>query len=173
MTHTIAGIGNRKTPPHILDEMVKVGEFCRNSGIYINSGHAEGADYAFERGGLEFVTAFVPWSSFNEAELPHLGEKVIIHENERFDSLVRELHPKAEYFRAGTFKLMRRNVPQILGIDGYTPVSAVVCYSVGNGGTEFSLSIARKFDVPILNMAEPECETADSVIPALSSLLGL
>ena len=50
MSKVIAGVGSRQTPQHVLGEMVSIGAWARNNKVYVRSGHADGADWAFELG---------------------------------------------------------------------------------------------------------------------------
>ena len=49
-TKTYAGIGSRKTPNSILEEMTTLAKLLSNMGYTLNSGGAVGADTAFEQG---------------------------------------------------------------------------------------------------------------------------
>lgn len=65
MSHIIAGIGSRETPSTILDAMTFIGLWCRENNIWVRSGHAQGADWAFECGAQENCIAYLPWKGFN------------------------------------------------------------------------------------------------------------
>ena len=45
-----AGIGSRKTPPHVLAAMTQIAEALAERGYILRSGGAGGADSAFEKG---------------------------------------------------------------------------------------------------------------------------
>ena len=61
----ISGVGSRETPENILTEMTAIGAFCRENKILLRSGHADGADFAFELGAQEACVAYLPWNGFN------------------------------------------------------------------------------------------------------------
>jgi predicted Rossmann fold nucleotide-binding protein DprA/Smf involved in DNA uptake len=47
---TYAGIGSRKTPQDILENMTKIATWLESLGYTLNSGGAKGADEYFEKG---------------------------------------------------------------------------------------------------------------------------
>ena len=65
-----AGIGSRKTPQEIQDFMTEFGRQSARKGWLLRSGHAPGADQAFERGCVEEKgrkEIFLPWEGFEGA----------------------------------------------------------------------------------------------------------
>ena len=75
--YSIAGIGSRETPQPVLDEMKKIGEWCKEINFTLRSGHAEGADWFFEQGAQENCTAYLPWAGFNnelESNAKHVAK---------------------------------------------------------------------------------------------------
>lgn len=170
---SIAGIGSRQTPEHILKEMEMIGLWAKTNGVLVNSGHAEGADYAFERGAQEFTRAFLPWKNFNK-ELPHLGISIDVGNNKDLDAWVDQYHPAPQNLSFGGRKLMRRNVCQILSQTLTDPVKAVVCWTASgglSGGTAFAMRIATSLNIPILNMFFEEYSTSIKVITELQTLV--
>lgn len=169
----IAGIGSRQTPDHVLKEMELIGQWAKTNEVLVYSGHAEGADYAFERGAQEFTRAFLPWKNFNK-ELPHLGVSIDIGGDKSLDVWVDQYHPAPEHLSFGGRKLMRRNVCQILSQSLNDPVKAVVCWTASgglSGGTAFAMRIAASLDIPILNMYFEEYDTSAKVIAKLQTLI--
>lgn len=150
----IAGIGSRKSPDNILKEMMAVGVWCREHDIYVYSGHAKGADYAFEEGAGDHCLAFLPWSGFMK-ELPILGKSMIINPVQQLIDITNKFHPNPSRLSYGGMKLMCRNVCQVLGADLKSPVIAVVCYTSDgkdSGGTGQAIRIATAYSIPILNL---------------------
>lgn len=169
----IAGIGSRQTPEHILKEMELIGQWCRTNEVSVYSGHAEGADYAFERGAQELTIAFLPWKNFNK-DMPKLGHWVDMGDTTALDVWVDQYHPAPQHLSFGGRKLMRRNVCQILSQSLNDPVKAVVCWTASgglSGGTAFAMRIATSLDIPILNMYFEEYDSSNKVIAKLQTLI--
>lgn len=149
-----AGIGSRETPDPVLANIENLARALAASGWTLRSGHASGADQAFERGAGGLAEIFKPWSSF-EKEVPVLGRC--------FDSPAKEalqhaaaFHPTWPWLQQGPRLLMARNSHQVLGFDLQTPVTFLVCWTrdgSGGGGTGQALRIARHHDIPIYDLA--------------------
>lgn len=163
----IAGIGSRQTPPEILAEMKKIGQWARQNKIVVNSGHADGADWAFEQGAQEYCTAFVPWRGFNI----HLRSKasiVVYNPTEEAMKSVFFYHPYPRSLSKTVQLIMARNWAQVMGQDDKTPVNAVICWTRDGkeeGGTSQAMRIAKNKGIPIYNMAE--YQTAKEIINLL------
>jgi hypothetical protein len=67
MTIYFAGIGSRETPIDVLDIMQKLSIVFAKKGWILRSGHAPGADQAFEKG-CDKVNGpkeiYIPWKGF-------------------------------------------------------------------------------------------------------------
>lgn len=161
----IAGIGSRQTPLSVCVQMVQIGAWCLANQIEVRSGHAEGADYAFERGAARNCTVFLPWAGFNK-QLEMLGSPIVVEED--FDLELRKYHPAYSRLTPGAKKLMGRNVCQVKYNNIF--VDAVVCWRVKQGGTDFALSIARDFQIPIINMHDEKFKSAEKVIQELQRI---
>jgi len=170
---TIAGIGSRETPPNILAEMVKMGRWCRDNYIQLRSGHAPGADQAFESGAAHFCTAYLPWSSFEE-HATKTGARLVTPNNWTELMLhAREFHPAWDRLGDGARKLMARNSAQVLGLDLKSPVQAVVCWTADGrptGGTGQALRIAAANNIPIFNMFFEQYSTEELVVKDLNKV---
>lgn len=165
----ITGIGSRETPQNILDEMVKIGRWCFQNNVIIRSGHAEGADFAFEQGAQEKCIAFIPWSGFNET-LSSKAQLLIIKPNKLLTEITNEFHPNPVALRRGGFLLMCRNAVQVLGEDGNSPTKAVVCWTENGkdaGGTGQAIRIAEFNEIPVFNMFYEEFSTAEKIVAEL------
>jgi len=169
----IAGIGSRETPGSILAEMVKIGQWCAVNKIQVRSGHAPGADQAFELGAAQFCTAYLPWPSFEE-HIPKTGAGFIAPNNWTELMLhAREFHPAWDRLGDGARKLMARNSAQVLGIDLKSPVQVVVCWTAGGrptGGTGQALRIAAVHNIQIFNMFFEQYSTSELVIKDLNQV---
>src|SRR5690348_10747220 len=103
--------------------MTKLGSFFREKNIRVRSGHADGADWAFEQGTREVCDVFIPWAGFNSVK-PYLGFVHILDKTPagtlyrpRLENLVRNFHPAPDKLSTGVRKLMQRNCLQVLGSD--------------------------------------------------------
>lgn len=170
-------IGSRETPPDVCTKMTKVGVWLRENGIRGRSGHADGADYAFEQGLLRSCDVYLPWPRFNE-KLPMLGVPCFIPvrvvSGAAAMALVEKYHPAPHRLTPGAFSLQVRNGYQVLGSNLDEPSKAVVCwtkYGEAFGGTGQALRIAAGYGIPILNMWYPEFSIAALVIAELERLL--
>lgn len=170
MVKLIAGIGSRETPANILVEMFKIGEWCKANNITIRSGHAEGADWAFERGAQEACTVYLPWKGFN-CKLSSKAKYIVpTYTKEVMDS-VYKFHPKPDKLSHPVVKLMARNGVQVMGQDMKEPVDIVVCWTQFGkmvGGTSQALRIAQHYGIPVINMYHKQFDSAEKVIAELS-----
>lgn len=162
----ITGIGSRSTPAHILTEMKKIGKWARENGHFIRSGHADGADYAFEQGALENCLVYLPWNGYN-SQLKILGRSTVPALTQEMESLVKATHPNVAALTQGAFKLHARNNCQVLGLGLNHPSNYVVCWHNGTGGTTQACRIATLKRVPVINMFSSKHDTAEKVIALL------
>lgn len=150
----IAGIGSRETPKNILSLMTKIGAWCKKNQFSLYSGHADGADWAFEQGAQEYCTAFLPWKDFNN-NLLSLSKKVIIQPTDKLIEITKEYHPAPYGLTQGVLQLMCRNACQILGEDLNSPVDVVICWTKNgrdSGGTGQAIRIAQDRKIPVVNL---------------------
>jgi len=172
----ITGIGSRSTPQLILGKMRDIGEWCRKNNIFVRSGHADGADWAFEAGAQEKCIAYLPWKSFNKDLISKAALCDVSREKEMFrayDQLVDEFHPAPGRLTRGARLLMRRNCCQILGLTLEHPTQAVICWTDQGGlrgGTAFAMRIAVSRDIPIINMWD--VDNYDTVIDFIKEMTG-
>jgi hypothetical protein len=157
------GIGSRETPEYILSKMIAIAEFLAYEGYILRSGGAEGADTAFEQGCDKYSKSkkeiYLPWFNFN-------GNNSPLHTPHQFAfKIARQYHPYWHRFRNnGVKKLMARNVHQIMGQDLQTPSDFVIGYTLPTkGGTIFGLSLAKKYNIPTLNLFD--IKNPDLIIP--------
>lgn len=166
----VTGIGSRETPDNILQEMEKIGKQLADNGYYVRSGHAQGADYAFEIGAKDKCIAYLPWPNFNK-NLPYLGRVAVVSEERKSHSkrveLVRNIHPNPDALSGGAWALMERNTCQVLGLDLDSPSDIVVCWThdgKASGGTGMAIRLAERRGIPVLNMHSEKWNIAEKVL---------
>lgn len=154
-----AGVGYRKTPSSVLLTMKRLGYTLARKGYTLSSGGAQGPDSKFEEGcdlakGEKEI--WIPWVGFNN-NTSQLTPKKIHY------TLASELHPHWKNMTPGVKALMARNIGEVLGEDGKSPVEFVVCYTEDgvehhsqvtnkSGGTGFAISVASKYGIPVFNL---------------------
>ena len=155
-----AGIGSRDTPQDIQGTMYGLGVALGEAGWLLRSGHADGADIAFEMGCLEAngkMEIFLPKAGFNGAPRNHPAYIVPALTSDLYD-LAEEMHPAWEYCSSDARLFHMRNGCQVLGLNLDDPVDAVVCWTKdgkGGGGTGQAIRIAKSRNIPIFDIAIP------------------
>jgi hypothetical protein len=126
----------------------------------LRSGHAEGADQAFESGARlneEDMEIYLPWAGFNNA--PRNDPRYIVPEfTTELMMLAAHHHPAWDRLTPAAQKLMARNGCQVLGQDLATPADCIICWTKDGkwvGGTSQALRIAAAYNVPFFNLALP------------------
>jgi len=148
-----AGIGSRNVPKEMGEFMTKIASILEQCGYKLRSGKAKGSDTFFEKGvqnpkNKEIFTHkdAQPWS-FKTVKnyLPN-------DRPDTFDSW-------QPYVRG----LLARNMMQVLGEQGKSPVKFVVCWTPvgdyltsGVGGTGYALRCAIDHKIPTYNLNYPE-----------------
>lgn len=151
----ITGVGSRKTPREVLNTMTRIGAWCRQKRVPLRSGHADGADWAFEQGAQEFCIAYLPWRGFR-VDYTSRARNVLYKPSPETEAWVDRLHPNAGRLMPGARKLHGRNVWQVLGSKLNTPSSALVCWTPGAklvGGTRTAIVLAQEHGIPVFNLA--------------------
>ena len=153
-----AGIGSRATPHDILDEMRLLANALANTGFILRSGHADGADMAFENAARDAgskMEIFLPWDGFNGAYADTYKGFYALNDPRAYE-IARHVHPAWERCSRGAKALHARNVHQIHGIDLQTDVEFVVCWTKDGkdvGGTRTAIMLARDANIPVYNLA--------------------
>ncbi len=151
-----AGIGSRNAPDHVLVEMSTIAFSLSNRDFILRSGGATGSDSAFAAGAHSgLVEIFRP----NDFVNPN-GRFVFpnwVEEEVRKYCLECPIEKMKPYIAA----LIKRNMMQILGKDGRTPVDFVICWvptinpiDKDAGGTRYATRCAEEHGIPILNMRD-------------------
>ena len=154
----ITGIGSRETPDDVCARFEEMGREARTHGWWVRSGHADGADYAFERGALDHCIVYMPWSTFNK-EKPVLGKPRSQQLRDEVLKIVYKHEPYAKKLSDGVKLIKSRNVYQVLGEDLKSPSDVVVCWTEDGeivGGTGLAIKIAMDNDITVINVGDPE-----------------
>jgi len=159
------GIGSRKTPRDILEQMNEIAMLLADRNWILRSGGAPGADTAFESGcsvvkGKKEI--FLPWKNFNNNNsnlynVSQTAEAVSC-------KIWNETFPDSwKHIRRPVQLLMSRNVHQILGEKLKEPSSFVICWtpdgvetqqkrSGKTGGTGQAIALANNIGIPVFNL---------------------
>lgn len=162
MTQLIyAGVGSRETPQHIQDTMRTIAAELGARGWLLRSGHAEGADIAFEMGAKDHPKEiYLPWPGFNGGRAGAGGaiNSELLSSYDQAMVYAQHFHPAWEKCSQGARALHTRNIYQILGQNLDTPVKCVVCWTKdgkSTGGTGQALRLAEYLEIPIFNLHDP------------------
>ncbi len=145
------GIGSRETPDRILDVMTATAIQMAGFGFTLRSGHADGADKAFESGAA-LKEIYLPWRGFNGSTSPLLPTPDAFIMAEKF-------HPAWDRCSQAAKKLHARNCHQVLGHDLNTPSEFVICWTkgaLGGGGTGQAIRIAKAHGIMVHDLADPD-----------------
>lgn len=164
------GVGARVTPLHIQHTMSTMASELAHAGWSLRSGHADGADLAFEQGSKVSSIRnqiFLPWAGFNGAD--PLNPNYHVMTDDEFDKaseyLLRQLdsdhwHKMKDSHR----RLHARNVLQLFGPQpnpylDKAPISKfVICWTPQAeivGGTATVIKLANWWNIPVFNLADP------------------
>lgn len=149
-----AGVGARKTPREVLALMTALAEELKKQGWTLRSGHAPGADQAFEYGAREASEIFLPWPTY-EARIPVLGARLDRPDPEAY-TIARDFHPNWAACGSGARALHARNAHQILGRQLNDPSRFMICWTPGGnpiGGTGGAIRLAEHWGVETFNLA--------------------
>ena len=156
------GVGSRETPDNVLIQMEGIARILKDMGYVLRSGHADGADKAFERGSQGVNQIWLPWKGFNyrdEENFPKEGH-FHIQDNWVADKLAQHYHPNWKSCSDGAKKLHTRNVYQVLGpglgvVETEKISRFVICWTKdgkASGGTGQALRIAHGYERPVFNL---------------------
>ena len=154
MMRVYAGIGARDTPPGVLQLMGHAAEALALAGWVLRSGHAPGADQAFEAGAGRAAEVYMPWPSF-EKSVPLEAGYVMDRPSDAARSLAERFHPAWPTLRQGARALHARNAHIVLGPALNGPVAFVLCWTrgaAGQGGTGQATRIAEANGVPVFDL---------------------
>lgn len=168
------GIGSRQTPADVLELMTKTAIYLREEGYYLRSGHAAGADRAFELGAKENSIIYLPWEDFGQKPYKEdpgmevLGHKVCNKQLwERYHRTYLQSRNIRSAYDKESFKMLHgRNVAQVIGtaqhiFDVLSVSKFVICYcefkdGEPQGGTATAFKLAHALEIPIFNLWKKE-----------------
>lgn len=156
-----AGIGSRETPVDIISQMMDIATELAKHGWVLRSGHADGADQAFETGcvqGNGKMEIMLPWKGFNKAPFNN-PSYIVPHNSKELEDFTASFHPAWHRCTRAAKLLHMRNSWQILGEHTNAQVEMVICWTKGGkrgGGTGQALRIAEFYKIPIFDLALPE-----------------
>jgi hypothetical protein len=168
------GVGSRACPGDVLELMEEVAGWLAGRGWTLRSGHAQGADRAFERGAAGKAVVYLPWYGFgvrpyqDDPGMRVMGEAVVLHSTalqRRYDRLVKLGIRSGQYVSQAVKWLHGRNVCQVLGHAvleaDEEPSGFVVCWcpeanGEPQGGTATAVKLARHHGIEVLNLWRAE-----------------
>lgn len=167
------GIGSRNVPEHIAESMKEVAYRLASKGYILRSGKAGGSDEAFQLGVQKYISykvtedirldiasiveIYIPWKGFDNNCLWDDWDIVPSKMNECM-KIASEIHPAWDKCSFGAKKLHARNICQLFGDSLDIPSDFVLFYAKesknGNvsGGTATAVNLARKHNIPTINM---------------------
>ena len=148
-----SGIGSRKTPKIILQQMSKIAVWLENEGFHLRSGGADGADQAFSNQ-ISNKTIFLPWNNFN-------NQDGVVANSDAFESVARLNHPIYNKLSRPIKKLHQRNVAIVLGETLNEHSQFIICYTPDgkdSGGTGLAIRIGHSYNIPVYNMFYMTCD---------------
>lgn len=153
------GAGAREAARDKLTALRDFAIWARRSSWTVNTGGADGCDAAFLGGaGHEATNLFLPWIGYNDHEDGLLPLKDAFRIAEQY-------HPAWDRLTPVVRKFMARNVHIVLGDDLHSPVRFLLCCTVDgkdSGGTGHTIRVSRAYNIPVLNIGEPEVTIADA-----------
>lgn len=159
MSRFYAGIGSRETPPEVLETMEKLAAVLANRGWILRSGHADGADSAFEDGVLSSsgeAEIFIPWEKFGKPYNSTHKVRYICNVTDEAMKIAKNIHPAWVRCSEWVKKLHARNVQQVFGENLNEPVDFIICWTPDGkiqGGTATAINLAITNNIPVFNLA--------------------
>jgi hypothetical protein len=159
MTKVYAGIGSRETPTDMLKTMTLIGVQLAEAGWLLRSGHARGADQAFQRGAPDSRKEIhLPWDGYNHGRTEN-PMFVCPKPNQAVVEIAARYHPAWDKLSQEAKLFMVRNVTIVLGLNLLSPAKMIICWTPRaqiTGGTGHAMRVAHGFDIPVFNIASPE-----------------
>ena len=161
------GVGSRETPAEVLNSMSVVATELATRGWMLRSGHAFGADQAFETGALAVqgdAEIYLPWNGYNDGQhlVDHCINAQALPNWNAAAKMAAAFHPVWDKCTQGAQALHTRNIYQILGYDLRTPVNCVICWTrdgKASGGTGQALRLAEYLEIPVFNLQNEDALT--------------
>lgn len=165
------GIGSRQTPGPILQLMEAAARKLAGEGWILRSGHAQGADRAFEVGAGGNAMIYLPWANFGLARykddpgMPIAGEGVCLLDLwlANYQRLVQLGIRSTRDPKTAIMLLHGRNWAQVLGHDPglVQPSKFLICWcpeidGQPQGGTATAVLLAQRHEIPVRNLWHKE-----------------
>jgi len=153
---TYAGIGSRKITFQEKRNIITLAKHLSKLNFVLYSGHADGADQAFEKGAdRDKAVIWLPWDGFNG----HVFAKhYTVGDDPKGIKSINKFHPAPHRLHKRSKQLMARNHFQIHGNPPEWPqVSFVICCADHDskgvrGGTGQAVRMAKSLNIPVFNM---------------------
>ena len=152
----VTGIGSREVPYKYVDWIYDIACYLASNNFKLRSGGALGSDTIFQEA-FESMGApmeiYLPWDNFENNKVNNIDTFLV--NNQKCKPYTDKYHPNPSRLSSGAYKLMNRNVHQILGRGLNTPSDLIVCYTdMGKlvGGTSQAIRIADSLKIPIINV---------------------
>lgn len=158
MPRFYAGIGARATPPEVLSLMTRAAFALLKRGYVLRSGHAIGADSAFERGAGDAAEIFLPVPGWRASASAFHKGTLGVEVWGRARAITAAHHPAFAGLSPFVQDLHTRNVFQVLGPGLDSPAEFVLCWTAdgeASGGTGQALRIAAIHGIPVYNLQRP------------------
>lgn len=156
------GVGSRKTPKDVQEIMTQIATELERRGYILRSGHADGADLAFEQGVLnsDNMNIYLPYDGFNGGYQSNNGYCFIESDlnnqdyNNAYQSLIH--HPRGFALSESAKNMMCRNYFQVHGLINEPKSEFNICWTENGklvGGTAQSIRLCKIENIPIFNLA--------------------
>lgn len=148
------GIGSEATPRNILTLMEDVADELGKAGWILRTGHAEGADMAFERGARTNAQVFLPWAGYN-SRFPVVADELFSNPSPYAYKLAARYHPAWRKLKVRTRRVHASNIHKLLGPRLDEPSVFVVCWATNGKNhleTPQMLRVARKLRIKVFNL---------------------
>ena len=149
---TYAGVGARATAPEFRHLMTTLAEQLARARWTLRTGGAQGADTAF-MDGADRGELYLPWPRYRG----HL-HATLERPTAAAVAIAAEHHPAWVDLDWKARMLHGRNSHVVLGRNCDDPVDFLVCWTPSArvvGGTGQAIRVARAYDVPVYNLANP------------------
>jgi len=146
-----SGVGSRSTPLALEPKIRRIAEILDEKGYVLRSGGAQGADIFFESGAKN-KEIYLPCKNFNNSD------SLLYNQSQAAFDMAERFHPNWKGLSSFSKKLMARNSHQIFGLDMESPSKFIICWTKNGkvvGGTGQVLRIAKRYDVPVINLGKP------------------
>ncbi len=172
-----AGIGSRSIPDKVYKNMTVIASILERLGYTLRSGHANGADMAFEEGVQDpsNMNIFLPFSNFNGSMQNgtshiHIGQYCDDYDN-AYKSLI--YHPNKYNMNQTAKDMMIRNYFQHNGLIDQPISEFVICYTKDaangtsipttreSGGSGQCIRLAALVKTPVYNLKDKRYENLE------------